>query len=234
MACTHVKQQGGIIFSFDDDYIDEWHEFKNVFSEHEIKATFFISNPQSLDSLKVLKLKDLQNDNHEIACHGYNHLNSLDYLDTIDIYIEKEITSAINSLKNKGFNVVSFAYPYGESTAYIDSVLLSYFTFLRKATYNIHNTDIDTYDEIYVSSSSTRVCNAMGIDCNYAISLENLEKAIQRAANNNEILILYAHKINNSGEDYTISPEYLKKAFQLCNKYRIQSLRMKDISVFSF
>jgi len=233
-ACINPKKQGAVIFSFDDQYVNEWFAYKNLFSTYAINATFFIANPYLLDSECVRKLKILESEGHEIACHGYNHLNSLDYTDSMDIYVEKEIKPAINQLKQQGFNVVSFAYPFGKSSPTIDSVMLTYFSYIRKATYNINDTTIDTYNDIYISSPSTRVTNAMGIDYNYAISLENIEKAIQRAVQNNEILVLYAHSINSSKNDYTIPPDYLEKIFELCNKYHIKSLRMNDISSFSF
>jgi len=123
---------------------------------------------------------------------------------------------------------------FGTSTDLIDSVLLTHFSYIRKATYNINDTTIDTYDDIFVSDNTTRVSNAMGMDYNYNISFENLETALKRAANNNEILILYAHQINNSKKDYSIEPAYLEKVFQLCNKYGLQSIRMKDIGSFTF
>ncbi|HQB19795.1 MAG TPA: hypothetical protein PK495_04370, partial [Bacteroidales bacterium] len=156
------------------------------------------------------------------------------YVDSIDKYVENEIIPAVHLLKKHGFQLHSFAYPFGTSTDLIDSVLLTHFSYIRKATYNINDTTIDTYDDIFVSNNTTRVSNAMGMDYNYNISFENLETALKRAANNNEILILYAHQINNSKKDYSIEPAYLEKVFQLCNKYGLQSIRMKDIGSFTF
>lgn len=233
-ACINPKEQGGVIFTFDDQFVNEWYAYKDIFAKYHIKATFFIAHPQLLDGGSVEKLKILQNEGHEIACHGFNHLNCLDYTDSMNVYIEKEIQPAIQTMKSKGFKVVSFAYPYGKSSISSDSILLHYFSYLRKATYNINDTTIDRYNEIYISSPSTRITDAMGIDYNYSITLENMEKAIQRAVNNNEILVLYAHRIDSSKNDYTIPPDYLEQLFQLCNKYHIQSLRMKDISSFAF
>jgi hypothetical protein len=70
----------------------------------------------------------------------------------------------------------------------------------------------------------------MGIDYNYGITEENFKTGIKRARKNNEILILYAHVINNSKEDYTVSPEYLEKLFSICQKHRVKSVTMSEIS----
>jgi len=233
-GCRNPQKQGGIIFSFDDNYIKEWYNYKEVFHKYHIKATFFIAHPHLLDTADCKKLKLLEKEGHEIASHGYYHLNSMDYIDSFDVYIEKEIKPSITFLQELGFQVHSFAYPFGKSTDYMDSILLTYFSFLRKATYNINDTSIDTYDCIYVSDNKTSVSNAMGIDYNYNISIDNLEKAIQRAVKNNEVLFLYAHQINDSKEDYSVDPAYLEAVFQLCNQYNIQSLMPKDIQNHSF
>ncbi|NLE64090.1 MAG: polysaccharide deacetylase family protein [Bacteroidales bacterium] len=233
-ACKQAPKKGGIIFSFDDNYINEWFEFKKVFNKYQIKATFFIAHSYLLDSGDIQKLKILEKEGHEIGCHGYRHLNCMDYVDSIDKYVENEIIPAVYLLEKYGFQLHSFAYPFGPSTDLIDSALLTHFDYIRKATYNINDTTIDTYDDIFVSDNKTRISNAMGIDYNYNISFENLETALERAANNNEILILYAHKIDDSKKDYSIEPAYLEKVFQLCNKYGLQSIRMKDIGTFTF
>lgn len=233
-GCRHPHKQGGIIFSFDDNYIKEWYDFKEVFKKYDIKATLFIAHPHLLDTEDYKKLKLLEKEGHEIACHGYHHLNSMDYIDSFDVYVEKEIKPSLAFLQEHGFQVYSFAYPFGKSTDYMDSILLTYFSFLRKATYNINDTSIDAYDCIYVSDYKSSISNAMGIDYNYNISIENLEKAIQRAVKNNEILFLYAHQINDSKKDYSVDAAYIEKIFQLCKQYNIQSLTPKDIQSFSF
>ncbi|HQB19807.1 MAG TPA: polysaccharide deacetylase family protein, partial [Bacteroidales bacterium] len=43
-ACKQTPKKGGVIISFDDNYIDEWFEFREVFNQYQIKATFFIAH----------------------------------------------------------------------------------------------------------------------------------------------------------------------------------------------
>lgn len=230
ISCSEQEiEKGAIIYTFDDQYINEWYNNRELFLKYNIKATFFINRPHLLDSSQVVKLKQLEKDGHEIGCHGLNHLNVLDYKDSIDLLLEKEIIPAIDDLSNKGFNIKSFAYPYGQSVPKIDSVLFGYFKYLRKATWNINDTTIDQYNEIFVSSNSQHVMNSMGIDYNYKITLDNLETGILRAINKYEVLVLYAHNINTTQLNYTISPDYLENTFKLCEKYNIKSIRISDL-----
>ncbi len=158
-----------------------------------------------------------------------NHLNVTDFSDSISILIEKEIKPAIESLSEFGFEVHSFAYPYGSSLPGIDSILLGYFDILRKATYNVKDTSIDHYNDIFAKKGDYKVVNAMGIDTNFKITAENFDMGLQRAINNNEVLILYSHKIDSSLSDYTISPEYLGEIFKRCEKINIKSIRINDL-----
>uniref|UniRef100_UPI003216B1D7 polysaccharide deacetylase family protein n=1 Tax=uncultured Draconibacterium sp. TaxID=1573823 RepID=UPI003216B1D7 len=229
---NHEKQTGAIAFTFDDQYVDLWYNQRDIFKKYNIKATFFISRPHLLKADQIRKLKELQNDGHEIGCHGLNHLNASEYKSKMDFFIDNEIKPAIDTLTSLGFDVVSYAYPFGSSDSQIDSVVLNYFQFLRKATWNMRDTTLDSYDEIFATSNNFRVNNAMGIDYNYKITPENFETGLIRAKEKNEAFIVYAHRINTTLRDYSVHPEYLENVFKLCNKNNIKSIRYRDLQTF--
>lgn len=234
LGCTNDKKpkkinNGGIIFTFDDQYVTDWVNFRDMFNLYDIKATFFISRPQLLDSTEIAGLKTLQNDGHEIGCHSANHLNALDFEDSIDAYINSEVLPALNILEEHGFEITSFAFPFGKSTPEIDAAVSEYFTFVRKATYNYNDTTLDMYDEIFATNESHNIVNAMGIDMGYNITLENIESGIQRAKERNEVLILFGHKIIDESINSHITPEHLQDIFELCAEYEIKTMRIKDL-----
>ncbi len=47
LSCNEQNKQGAVVFSFDDQYIDEWYNQRDLFSEYNIKASFFISPPST-------------------------------------------------------------------------------------------------------------------------------------------------------------------------------------------
>lgn len=233
ISCTgEVQKRGAIIYSFDAQYIDAWYNQRDLFKKYNIKATFFINRPQLLDSDKINKLRQLMQDGHEIGCHGLNHKNVVDYKDSIDVLLATEIIPAINDLNNMGFKIQSYAYPYGKSIPKIDSVLCNYFKYLRKATWNINDTTIDTYDDIFVNSASQHVMNSMGIDSNYRISLDNFETGLLRAINKNEVLVLHDHNIDTIAGSYVINPAFLESTFKLCKKYNIESITVSGLEKY--
>ncbi len=223
------EKRGAVIFTFDDAWISEWNSAIPLLDKYGIKATFFINRPHLLTEEQKIILHKLQNKGHEIACHGYNHKNVVEYVDSTDILLAKEILPAKELLTQYGFNIKAYAYPFGSSTPAIDSLLLHYFKYLRKATYNINDTTLDAYDEIYVKSKTQRVFNAMGIDYNYNITSKSFEKGIIRAHKNNEVLVLYAHRIDNEPANYRISEANLEEFFSIVKKHKIHSIRISDL-----
>jgi hypothetical protein len=81
----------------------------------------------------VKKTHQLQDEGHENAGHGYHHYNAVKFGKKfgIDEYIKKEIDPMMVSMKNKWFNISSFAYPYGEKSAELDSALAPKFKVIR-------------------------------------------------------------------------------------------------------
>jgi len=231
-SCNKEKlDKSGVVFTFDDNYISEWLSAKELFRKYNVKATFFISSPQKLSIEEINILKNLEEDGHEIASHSMNHVNLPDFLlnHTMNEYIDQEIKPANKILDSLGFNIRAYAYPFGKSTVESDKLLLNYFKVLRKATYNIENVTLDKIDRTFTKIGSNRVVDAMGIDNQYGITLENLEMGMKRARLQNEVLVLHAHKIVENGTGYTISQEYLEEAFKLCQKYNLKSLTISEL-----
>jgi peptidoglycan/xylan/chitin deacetylase (PgdA/CDA1 family) len=225
------SQKGTIVFTFDDDNVEDWHNSRDLFNQYKIRATFFITRPHKLDSLQIAMLHALQKDGHEIGCHTLTHKNAVRYCDTssIENYIQKEVITANRILTQNGFELTSFAYPNGQSTPEMDSALLHYFKILRKATYNIEDTTIDCIDRTY-SDGSSGIIDAMGIDVAYKITTENFETGLKRISQSGEALIVHAHEIDDSAGNFSLSRDYLEQVFKLCETYHVRSITCAELS----
>ena len=60
------EQKAGICISFDDRYIAEWKEVIQLLKKHNAKATFFITQFDSLDQGEIALLKEFENNNEKI------------------------------------------------------------------------------------------------------------------------------------------------------------------------
>jgi hypothetical protein len=130
-------QPGGVLLTFDDEYIDEWYSISDTLKDNDAKATFYVSYWNDVDTKPtfISKLKTLQDNGNEIGLHGQNHASVTTYLltHTIDEYYTNEIQPEKTSAISEGFNYpLSFSYPFGAHTSYTDTYLLGKFSTLRQ------------------------------------------------------------------------------------------------------
>ena len=184
--------KAGVVISFDDAYVDEWFDADKALRKYDWKATFCVCRIDSIGQPQLKKLHQLQNEGHEIAGHGYHHYNAVKFVkkNGIDEYIKQEIDPMIASMKRLKFNVTSFAYPYGERSSELDSVLSHKFKMIRGRDFE----DVAPEKEgCYYRDSN--FLYAFDIDNEHVhFSIPYLLELLEDAKKNNKILILSSHQ----------------------------------------
>mgnify|MGYP000853969894 CR=1 FL=1 len=196
VAGRWMPRQSGVVLTFDDKSVDEWYALNQIIApELKWKATFYVTRFASLNSDRISKLRNLQTAGHEIAGHGWNHLDAVKYIKEygVESYINTEITPMLNLMRRSGLKVVNFAYPFGSRNSTTDSLLLNYFISLRGTTYSNKVTDVKNLN-CYYGFDRNRVVYGLGIDTIYNNSLSYIKSVLQYAKENRKIVILYAHK----------------------------------------
>ena len=186
------EYQAGVIISFDDHYVDEWLWADSILQKYNWKASFNLSNFDKFDNKKYSKLRFLQNEGHEMACHGLNHLDAIETIQDSGAqhYLDIEILPMLNIMKKEFGGVSTFVYPYGSRNEETDEVLLKYFSILRGTTW--FKEDLDG-ESCFFNNGSHEV-DALGIDDNYEqMNIQNITNKLNYARDNNKILVLYAH-----------------------------------------
>lgn len=218
--------KAGVIISFDDDYVDEWHEVNAVLQPYNWKATFFVTRFHQLSTDKIQKLIALKNEGHEIGGHGLNHINATTFISSNGIgeYLNQEISPMVDLMNNYGFNVTAFAYPYGSRNTTTDNALYNEFQILRGTTYNNLNPNLQ---KCYFNNS--RLVLGLGIDNNYAhFSISYLLSILEYAKNNNKIVVFYAHKpVQNYQNNYETEYQTL---IEICNYVKTNNMKFYTIS----
>lgn len=188
----------GIILTFDDHSIDNWYSARDLFKKYHAKVTFFVDHFDKLDANSISKLKDLKQDGHEIGCHGFRHLNAVQYIakHSVEEYIQKEINPAIKNMKDKGFEPTSFAYPYGARSETLDSVLLEYFDVIRGTAYVNKDQNIKSLNKVYLDNKNESIVYAVSIDNITGKEVTTILDGLKRAKKNSEIILFYAHDIS--------------------------------------
>ncbi|HEX8060073.1 MAG TPA: polysaccharide deacetylase family protein [Cyclobacteriaceae bacterium] len=195
-SCTHPKKSPGICLSFDDRSVHQWTQLKPLLNSYNAHVTFFITQYDSLTTEERRLLKGLHNDGHEIGSHGAMHVFSETYIkqNSYEEYLENEIDNNIATLKANGFNATSFAYPYGSKYWLTDLLLLKRFNVLRGVA--PISEPIQKIDDIFYDFDNDQTLFALGFD--EGVTIDKLEGAFDRAVENNEVLMLYAHAPDKS------------------------------------
>ncbi|PID62588.1 MAG: hypothetical protein CR986_01040 [Ignavibacteriae bacterium] len=235
---TEVKEKriAGFCLTFDDNYIENWKKIIPILDSNNIKATFFITQIRAISQKEKEIIKLLKSKGNEIAVHGYRHIDANKFLEshTIKEYIEIEIIPSINFLNKLDITPTSFAYPNGFNNDSLDSALLNIFKILRDVTDEQRKPlekNIEEINEIYVSANNNKITAALGIDKNFKISLEMIEKGFKRASAKNEVIVFYAHNpVKTVTAPYQIKIDYIKKIISLAKKYDLTNHTISELS----
>ena len=194
-SCSKKQEpilQSGVVITFDDAFVDEWYEANHVLKKYHWKATFNVCRIDSIGKRQLQKLHELEDEGHEIAGHGYHHYNAVKFVakNGIDEYLKQEIDPMTKSMKQKGFHVTSFAYPYGERSATLDTALNKRFKIIRgRAFCGVTPSKEGCYFH------NSKYVYAFDIDNSHIhFSYHYLLELLDYAKKNNKILLLCSHK----------------------------------------
>ncbi|WP_293871163.1 polysaccharide deacetylase family protein [Flavobacterium sp.] len=232
MSCERKKLKplsAGVVLSFDDAYVDEWFEADKVLKKYSWKATFCVCRIDSIGDPQIKKLHQLQNNGHEIAGHGYHHYNAVNFVKKYGTkeYIKQEINPMISAMKKHSFQVSSFAYPYGERSDSLDSLLTSKFKIIRGRAFC---EDIPEKEGCYFRNS--KFMYAFDVDNSHIhFSIPYLVKLLDNAKKNNKILILCCHKpVHEVTKNYQVKIETLEFICKYMKQKNLKFYTLNDLS----
>jgi peptidoglycan/xylan/chitin deacetylase (PgdA/CDA1 family) len=220
--------KAGVVISFDDAYVDEWFAADKVLKKYNWKATFCACRIDSIGKPQIDKLHELQIEGHEIAGHGYHHYNAVKFVarNGIRQYLKQEINPMLVSMKQKGFAVSSFAYPYGERSDELDKALLPKFKVIRGRDFCAL-----TPEKEGSYFRGTKLMYAFDIDNNHIhFSIPYVLELLDYAKKNNKILILCSHKpVKNVTANYQTKLETLEFICKYMKLNNMKFYRLSDL-----
>jgi hypothetical protein len=125
--------RAGWAFSIDDDEVDTWYGWRDQLRAAHVHLTFFVSKYGTFTADQKRKLKELAADGHDIEAHGATHADATEYAAAhgADAYLRDEALPSRDALVRDGYDVTTFAYPYGARNAALDAALAPHFRKLR-------------------------------------------------------------------------------------------------------
>ena len=127
--------KAGLLLAMDDDYMEIWEQYFDLFDEYGARITFFIQGG-GFNSFSFAALSR----GHDVGFHSLNHLDLRKI--SREAFFE-ETSGAVQSFRKEGIPLSSFAYPYGFSEPWMHEILLESFGVLRGygTTFRLYNED---------------------------------------------------------------------------------------------
>jgi peptidoglycan/xylan/chitin deacetylase (PgdA/CDA1 family) len=210
--------------------IEDWYSARDLLNRYGAKATFFINNFDQIPPEALPMVAALQSDGHEIACHGYRHIDAVAYVNghSPEEYVNVEILPAINIMNNYGYYPTSFAYPGGSRDSTTDAILLGHFKVLRGVGNIGSPLGVAGTDLFYYKFNGEKVVYGAWTD-NGGYTTEQFIMGLQRAKQNDEVLVTFGHMIRETSDQYATRPSKLEAILQYAKNNNIKYYKMSDL-----
>lgn len=129
----------GLALSFDDASIAEWHALRPMFRQYGARVTFYVTRYLRQDAAKKDMLRELAADGHDIGAHSVDHFRAPMYVEDhgLAAYLKEEALPSIQVLRDDGYDVTSYAYPFGARTSELDDAMLAHVPLLRSVAFSV-------------------------------------------------------------------------------------------------
>ncbi len=217
-----LKNPGGIALSWDDSgHIETCYPYLSMFKQYNATSTINVNKVSNRPKAIINELNALHLAGWEIACHGYNHVNSVQFLDTNTpaAWLNQEIFPNVVEITQSGYPVCTLAYPYSSRNAASDAAVAPYFRTLRTRAPELINGNVNETTKAYYNWDDAQLLYGVEIDDRSGASLESIENGIDYAIKTGSVLVLYGHAITpNVTVSYQTSTSRLDSILDYTNR----------------
>jgi hypothetical protein len=206
----------GILLGFDDDFMDIWESYFDLFDKYNARVTFFVQGEYTGFCNRA------QERGHEVGYHTLHHLN-LPKISLEDFLTET--LSVVDGFRKNGIPLLSFAYPFGLFEPWMNEMLSSSFGILRGygTTFRIyHPADIK---QGYISSKA--IDNLLFKKEEDFTAMINIVLRTAKFLGGDAVVPLTTHTISDTA-NWGISPARLEYVLKTANELKLKWYRYSD------
>ena len=128
---------GGLALSFDDSHVPDWMSGRDMFQQYGARLTFWIAYYDTMSDDDKLGVQQLSADGHAVEAHTVRHQRAPEYVEQygLDGWMKDEVQPSIDELRDDGYTIDAFAYPYGSRTDETDRAVLDQVKIVRSVAY---------------------------------------------------------------------------------------------------
>ena len=129
----------GLALSFDDSGVTYWMDAQPLFQRYGARVTFFISRYAAMSDDHHALVRRLADAGHDIAAHSVRHLRAPSYVEDhgLRAYLADEALPSIEVLRDAGYPVTAYAYPFGARTDELDRAIAKHVPILRSVSFAV-------------------------------------------------------------------------------------------------
>lgn len=116
----------GISLQYDDWHTKEWVESMPLLDRYGAHVTLYLGRYPGMSETAHLQLAALAAAGHDIEAHSISHLRGPTVVEEygLQAYLDDEVVPSIELLRDDGYEVQSYAYPFGVRTDETDRAIL--------------------------------------------------------------------------------------------------------------
>lgn len=210
------RNKKGILLCFDDYSYESWQNNFDLFERYGVNVTFFVNVSEPTDfCMEAIER------GHEIGFHTKSHVN-LKEVSKEEFY--EQALAPFEEFKEAGYEITSFAYPYGAYEEWMNEELLKYYKTVRGAYH---------YMAYYKETVPGGFIEARSIDNGSFESEEQYQKTINDyldilcACNDGSVTVMFSHAID--GGQWCITPERIEYLIQKAQERGLEFYTFKDL-----
>jgi peptidoglycan/xylan/chitin deacetylase (PgdA/CDA1 family) len=211
---------GTLTVCLDDFPKTAWTEGGSVLRDHGVYATYFACGGLAgtvFEDQAMFDLRDLEQvlaEGHEIGCHTYDHRSCLRSsraeFEAAILDNQRFLTERLGDVR-----LVSFAYPYGDTTPWAKRCVARRFASARGVHPGLNRRRLDLGQ-----------LSAVGLESR-KMSGTPIEEHVERAAASKGWLIVYTHDVRDRPSAYGCRPRDLDRLLRAAKASGLQVLPMK-------
>ena len=208
VLCAHAlfadAGKGALCLTFDDRNFQGWESALPTFRKYGAHATFFIYG--AVDAGALSMMRKLKGDGHSLGFHGLRHAKADEAVARVggEKYLADEVLPQVEAARAAGFEVRNWGYPNSRRSQATDLLLGRFFTRMRTGWYrkDVATERLRDQDPIFApvgEAAARHLVYGAGIPSTFDGWKDDVEGALERAAERNEVVFLYSHNIRRDG-----------------------------------
>jgi hypothetical protein len=116
----------GVALEYDDWHTQEWVASMDLLAQYGAHVTLYVGRYPGLPETAYLQLAELAAAGHDVEAHSVEHQRGPTFVEQrgLRAYLEEEVLPSIDLLRADGYEVLSYAYPFGVRTSETDDAIL--------------------------------------------------------------------------------------------------------------